>query len=168
MLKSIVVLFLITLIPGLELRASIPAGIFGKEWLATPLPWPTVVVVCVLSNILIGMAVFFLLDPMVKLFRRIGWVERILTATLDRAQGKLRPSVERYGFWGLALFIGIPLPLTGAYTGAMGAYMLGMSKTRFMLANLAGVCLAGVAVTVICLLMQAGVSLPVFQWLIKQ
>jgi multidrug efflux pump subunit AcrA (membrane-fusion protein) len=50
---------------------------------------------------------------------------------------------------GLALFIGIPLPGTGAYTGAAGAFALGMKKRQFAIANIAGVCMAGIAVTII-------------------
>ena len=63
MLKSMVVLFLVTLIPGLELRASIPVGILGGKWLAEPMPWPAVVVTCTVANILLGWGVFSLLDP---------------------------------------------------------------------------------------------------------
>ena len=168
MLKAAVILFLITLIPGLELRASIPAGFFGGEYVAADLPWPLVVLICVISNILIGAGVFFLIHPVIRLFRHIDWLDRLLERTLDRAQRKLRPNVEKYGFLGLALFIGIPLPMTGAYTGAMGAYTLGMSRRKFLAANALGVCIAAVCVTVICLLIRAGVDLPFFQFLIKQ
>jgi len=167
MIYSIVVLFLITLIPGLELRASIPMGIFGGELIKVPLAWPYVVVTCIISNILIGWGVYFLLDPIVRLFRRIQWCDRLLQKYLDRAQNKLRPQVEKYGFLGLAIFIGIPLPLTGAYTGAAGAYALGMKRRQFMLANVAGVLMAGICVTVICLLIRSGVDIPFFHHLIK-
>lgn len=168
MIKAIILLFLITLIPGLELRASIPMGIFGGKWIDSPMPWPMVVLVCTISNILIGWGVYFLLEPIVRLFRRIPCCDRLLQKYLDRAQNKLKPSVEKYGFLGLALFIGIPLPLTGAYTGAAGAYTLGMGKKKFMLANVVGVCIASVCVTVICLLIQSGTKLPIFDFLIKQ
>ena len=168
MFRSIVILFLITLIPGLELRASIPMGILGGKLIESPLAWPYVVLTCVISNILIGWGVFFLLDPMVKLVRKIGWCDRLLSKYLDRAQVKLKPSVEKYGMWGVAVFIGIPLPMTGAYTGAAGAYALGMDRKQFMLSNVVGVLIAAICVTVICLLIQAGVNLPFLQHLIKR
>ena len=168
MLRSIAILFIITLIPGLELRASIPMGIFGGELISVPMAWPYVVLTCVISNILSGWGVFWILDPIVRLFRRIGWCDRLLSRYLDRAQEKLKPNVEKYGFWGLSLFIGIPLPMTGAYTGAAGAYALGMNRRQFMLANVVGVLLAGVCVTAICLMIQAGVNLPILQHLIKR
>ena len=168
MFRSIVILFLITLIPGLELRASIPMGILGGKLIESPLAWPYVVLACVISNILIGWGVFFLLDPMVKLVRKIRWCDRILSKYLDRAQVKLKPSVEKYGMWGVAVFIGIPLPMTGAYTGAAGAYALGMDRKQFMISNVVGVLIAAICVTVICLLIQAGVNLPFLQHLIKR
>ena len=168
MLRAAVLLFLITLIPGLELRASIPAGFFGGQHVAPELPWPIVVLICLVSNILIGMGVFFLLHPIIRACRHFAWCDRLLAATLDRAQRKLRPNVEKYGFLGLAIFIGIPLPMTGAYTGAMGAYALGMSRGQFLAANALGVSIAAVCVTAICLLLRAGVELPIFQFLIRQ
>ena len=167
MLKAIAILFCITLIPGLELRASIPMGILGGRWIDSPMDWPTVVITCVLSNILIGSAFFFLLDPLVKTFRRISWIDRLLERYLDNAQRKLKPNVEKYGFWGLAIFIGIPLPLTGAYTGAAGAYTLGMKRRQFMLANVVGVLIAAVCVTIISLLIRAGIDFAFFDILIK-
>ena len=167
MLKNIVVLFLITLIPGLELRASIPMGIFGGEYIGTPMPWPLVVAICIVSNIIIGWAVFFLLDPVMKILRKSPFLDRLAHRYLDRAQERLAPQVKKYGFWGVSIFIGIPLPLTGAYTGAAGAYALGMNKRDFMLANVAGVLIAAVCVTLVCLLIQAGVESPLLKVFIK-
>ena len=88
-------------------------------------------------------------------------------ALLGARPEELKPSIETYGTWGLAIFIGIPLPLTGAYTGAAGAFALGMGKRQFMIANVVGVLLAGIVVTIISLLIQAGVESPWFDILIK-
>jgi uncharacterized membrane protein len=168
MLRSIIILFLITLVPGLELRASIPVGIFGGERVAAGLPWPLVAAICIVANIIIGWAVFFLLGPALKLMRRLPLCELLVVRYLERARQKLKPQVEKYGFWGLAIFIGIPLPLTGAYTGAAGAFTIGMKTRQFMLANVIGVLIAGSAVTAACLLIQAGIDLPCFHFLIKK
>ena len=168
MLRSIVILFLITLLPGLELRASIPVGIFGGEWVSAGLPWPLVAIICIIANILIGWGVFFLLNPMLNLIRRIPFCERLVVRYLERARKKLKPQIDKYGFWGLAIFIGIPLPLTGAYTGAAGAFTLGMDSKQFILATVVGFIIAGIIVTGACLLIQAGIDLPFFHVLIKQ
>ena len=167
MLNAIAILFLITLIPGLELRASIPMGILGGRWIESPMAWPAVVLTCIISNILIGWAVFWLLDPIVRFFRRVPFIDRLLVKYVDSAQRRLKPSVEKYGFWGLAVFIGIPLPLTGAYSGAAGAYALGMETKRFMIANVVGVLIAAICVTIISLLLRAGIDLAFFDLLIK-
>ena len=167
MLENIAILFLVTLIPGLELRASIPMGIFGGKYIGEPLEWPIVTAICIVSNIIIGWAVFLLLDPAMKIIRKWAFLDRLAQKYLDRAQKKLYPQVKKYGFWGVSLFIGIPLPLTGAYTGAAGAYALGMKKRDFMLANVAGVLIAAVCVTAVCLLIQAGIEHPLLKLLIK-
>lgn len=165
MLKAIIILIGITFIPGLELRASIPVGILGP--IKETLSWPMVFLVCVLANIALGWCFYLALYPLVSLARHIRWIDMLFVLYLERAQRKLKPSIEKYGTWGLAIFIGIPLPLTGAYTGAAGAFALGMGKRQFMIANAVGVLLAGIVVTIISLLIQAGVESPWFDILIK-
>jgi len=55
--------------------------------------------------------------------------------------------IERYGPWGLALFVAVPLPVTGAWTGAAAAYVFGIPFRRSLPAIVAGVLLAGIVVT---------------------
>lgn len=151
MFRALFWMFLITFIPALELRASIPYGIF-----ATSTPWWMAFLVCVLSNILVGMIVFTLMGPVVRLFRKWPWFDQKLWPKIEHRQEKLRPYVEKHGEWGVAVFIGVPLPGTGAITGALGAYLLKLNPKKFFVANIAGVLLAGIAVTAICLLIQKG------------
>ncbi len=148
---ALFLMFAITFIPGLELRASIPYGVFG-----TDVAWELVFLVCAVSNVLVGLLVFGIMGPVFQLLRKWGWFERAVWPRLERRQEKLRPYVEKYGEWGVALFIGVPLPGTGVYTGAFGAYLLRLRPRKFFVANVAGVLLAGVAVTAICLLVQRG------------
>jgi uncharacterized membrane protein len=70
---------------------------------------------------------------------------------VKRAQDKVQKEVAKYGTIGLSVFIGIPLPGTGVYTGAVGAYMLGFGYKRFMIANVLGVLMAGIIVTAVVL-----------------
>ncbi len=156
-LKAILILAACTAIPGLELRASIPVGFFGGQLRAALGGWPGVVGVCFLANVLVGVAVFWLMGPVVGFIRRWGWFERRIWPFFARTQDKLRPYVEKYGELGVAVFIGVPLPGTGAYTGAFGAYLLGLDKKKFFWANLLGVLLAAACVTAICLLIDQGV-----------
>ncbi len=152
---TILILAVYTMIPALELRFSIPMGIF------TPLPmqldWWWVVAICTIANIILGIGVYEILIPVLKFMRRWGWFERRLWPIVERRREKLRPTVEKHGEWGLALFIGIPLPGTGAVTGAAGAALLDFDRKRFYLANVAGVLIAAVCVTAVCLLISQGI-----------
>jgi uncharacterized membrane protein len=170
MLKQVVILVLITFIPALELRASIPWGIFGNErWGITPglMSWPMVVFVCVVANIVLGWGVFWALGPALRLLERIPFVHRRIEPALNHAQRRIRPYVERYGELGVALFIGVPLPGSGVYTGAVGAFLLGLDRRKFAVANVLGVCIAAAAVTALSLAIRAGAELPWLDWVLK-
>ena len=155
-LKALAFLLAWTAIPGLELRASIPVGFFGGSFREVLGGWWNVAAVCLVANVLVGVAVFWLMGPVVTLLRTWGWFDRHVWPFFARTQERLRPYVEKYGELGVALFIGVPLPGTGAYTGAFGAYLLGLDKKKFFWANLLGVLMAGAAVTAICLLIDRG------------
>ncbi len=144
MLKELLIIILLTLTPFLELRASIPYGVFvGK------LHWFTVLITAVIANILLGPIVYFILDRSVKQLLKIAAFERLWKGQIEKAQRKLKPMVDTYGEWGLAIFIGTPLPGTGVYSGAIGAYILGMGFKKFFLATIAGVLIAGIIVAAV-------------------
>jgi uncharacterized membrane protein len=154
LIKSILILIAVTLIPTLELRASIPWGIF---LLADKLTWPVVIVVCIIANIILGWIVFAIMGPVFEMLRRWGWFEKNIWPILEKTQHKIHPYVEKYGELGVAVFIGIPLPMSGVYTGAFGAYLLGVDKKKFAIANVIGVLIAAAVVTTLCLLINYGV-----------
>ena len=172
MLKSIIVLSLITLIPALELRASIPCGIlpihipFTDLTISGQMGWPMVVLVCTVANIVLGWGVFLVMAPCFNLVRKWGWFERHIWPILERTQHKIHPFVEKYGEFGVALFIGIPLPGSGVYTGAFGSYLLGLDRRKFAIANVLGVLIAAVLVTGLSLLILHGAVGPE-SWLAK-
>ena len=145
-MKPILVLILITLIPTLELRASIPYGILRAD-----IHWWLVVLVCVVTNIVLGPLVYLFLDKAMDLLLSFQWLNGIYGKTVTRTQRRIQKSVDRYGEMGVALFIGIPLPGTGSYSGALGAYLLGLGYRRFIIANVIGVLMAGSIVTAVVL-----------------
>ncbi len=155
MIKAIAILTAITLIPALELRASIPIGIFNPDMQAT-VSWPTVAAICIVANIILGWVVFWVMGPVFTFIRRWGWFDRKIWPILERTQHKIHPYVEKYGEIGVAVFIGIPLPGSGVYTGAFGSYLLGLDKRKFAIANVIGVLIAAVAVTALCLAIMHG------------
>lgn len=163
MIHSIFWLALITLIPALELRASIPVGIFSMK---ETLSWPFVTLICIIVNILLGWAVFWILGPAFTIIRKWHWFDRTIWPFLERTQHRIHPYIEKYGELGVAVFIGIPLPGSGVYTGAFGAYLLGVEKKKFVIANVLGVLIAAVAVTTLCLLILHG-AVGEESWLAK-
>ena len=160
MITDILLIILLTMIPLLELRISIPAGILGLAVTIkftsitvslSPVPWPIVFIVAVIANWILGLLLYYFMDLILLILRKIRGMDRIIEKILYRSQRRIHGYVQKYGIIGLALFIGIPLPGSGVYTGALGAYMLGMERKAFAKASLIGVIIAGTAVTIITL-----------------
>lgn len=137
-----IVVFIISLFPILELRG----GLLAARLLQ--IPALTAIPICILGNILpIPFILLFIKQifkwmKKIKIFRpMIEWLER-------KAMGK-SDKVEKYKFWGLALFVGIPLPGTGAWTGALIASLLGIDIKKSSLAILLGILMATVIMYVV-------------------
>ncbi len=156
-----VIIALLTLIPLLELRFSIPYGI-----LVFKMHWLPVVATAVIANILLAPIVFFLLDKFLHLVLRIGWINAFWERVIVKTQRKIHPKVERYGVLGLGLFIGVPLPGSGVYSGAAGGYLLGFTKLEFYIAAVVGVLLAAAAVTGVVFVGEETLG-PLYHWLVK-
>ncbi|MGC9364203.1 MAG: COG2426 family protein [Fidelibacterota bacterium] len=136
----------ITFIPTLELRASIPYGIFGTEF-----HWLSVFTICVIANIIIGIIIYVFLEWIIRLMCFFRPVEVLWNRYIERTQDRISRGVEKYGEWAVAVFIGIPLPGSGVYTGAVASFLIGLNFKKFMIANIIGVIIAGILVTAICL-----------------
>ena len=137
------VLALISATPAIELRGGVPVG----NWLGlSPL---LTFAICIVGN----MAPIL---PML-LALRSDYVKKIMAPLLKRAEKKLAalPTGQSRTL-ALALFVGVPAPGTGAWTGAIIAYLLDMPLTTAMSAILAGVVLAGVIMTILTLAGKAG------------
>ncbi|MGA8849182.1 MAG: small multi-drug export protein [Dehalococcoidia bacterium] len=133
---------LTTILPISELRGGIPLGISLGLY-----PWFTFFI-AVIANALIFFPIFFALRLFYdKLLSRIP----LFNKYLDNLRKRGKPKVDKYGFWGLALFVAVPLPLTGAYTGTILAWLLGMNWRKAFLAVGLGVIIAGVVVLLITL-----------------
>ncbi len=145
-MNDILTLIILTLMPLLELRASIPYGLFK-----TDLPVSAVFAIAVLANIVLGPILFFFFNYLVQFFLKVSFIDRVYQKLVVRTQHKVQKYVEKYGVLGLAIFIGIPLPGSGVYTGALGAYLLGFQFKDFLKATILGVLIAGVIVLLVSL-----------------
>jgi len=143
-MNEIILLILLTLVPFLELRASIPYGIFK-----TDLHWGLVFLICVAANIVLAPLVWIFIHKFMQIFLKIKFVNKIYKKIVSRTQKRVKPYVEKYGKIGLALFIGVPLPGSGVYSGGLGAYLLGFDFKDYLKASVIGVLIAGVAVLLI-------------------
>ena len=153
MAKEIALTLLITILPISELRGGIPLGILKYE--LDPL---FIFCIAVIANALIFFPIFFALRLFYdKVLSRIPLFDRYL----DNLRKRGEPEVEKYGFWGLFLFVAVPLPITGAYTGTILAWLLGMDWRKAFPAVGLGVIVAGVVVLLITLLIELGIlSVP--------
>ena len=136
----------LTFFPFLELRASIPYGI-----LILKMHWLPVFVIVVITNAILGVIIYFFLDKIMYIFLRIKFIDKIYQKYMERTQKKIHKYVEKYGEAAVAIFIGIPLPGSGSYSGALAAYLIGLGYKKFIIANIIGVLIAGVIVTIITL-----------------
>ena len=141
MIKSAILTFLISMVPVIELRGAIPFGV------AAGLSVPTAFVLSVIGNLLP--------IPILVVFTRkvFEWL-RTKSIKLDNLVRKLEAKADKnkevvlkYEFWGLMILVAIPLPGTGAWTGALVAAMMDMRLKRAMPAIIVGVIVAGIIVT---------------------
>jgi len=143
-LKHLLMMVLLTFLPTLELRASIPYGVFvGK------LEWWMVGPLCILCNLALAPLVWLFVHHVMGIFLKVGFIKKIYDWLVTRTQRRVEPYVEKYGTIGLALFIGVPLPGSGVYSGCLGAYLLGYKFKDYMIASALGCLIAGAAVTAV-------------------
>jgi uncharacterized membrane protein len=134
---------LLSLLPIAELRGSIPYS------LASGMPVGAAFGLCVAVNMMVGPIAWLFLSTLHRLLSRWRPYAALFERLVERARRKVHAAVERWGYWGLAVFVAIPLPFTGAWTGALGAWVLGMDVRKSLLAVAAGVLVAGVVVTAV-------------------
>lgn len=117
----------LTLVPWVELRGAVPLAVQQGERLYLPL--------IVVTNVLIFWPAYYILGWIYDLIPEGAWLHR----KLERIRDKAHPLVEKYGVLGLAIFVAIPLPGTGAYSGSCAAWLLDMPKRKGFMAVAIGV-----------------------------
>ncbi len=130
----------ISMIPIIELRGSIPVGfVMGLPWYAS--------LICSIIGNMLPVPVILLF--VVKVFEFMK-KHNILTKFVNKMEQKAMNRSEKVSkgeFWGLMLFVAIPLPGTGAWTGALIAALLKMNRRDSFLSILLGVTIAGTIIT---------------------
>jgi len=133
----------LALLPISELRGAIPFALGNKE------PILFTYIYCVLLNASVGPLVFIFLNTLHKFLIRFKWYAQVFNSFVAKNRHKIERKIRKYGYLGLALFVAIPLPVTGAYTGTLGAWLMGLEPHKTFLSVLIGVSISGIIVTAI-------------------
>lgn len=132
-----ITIFIISMMPILELRG----GLIAAKLLN--LPAIESFIVCFIGNILPIPIIVWLIEPIFKFLKRWSFFDKIISWCEKKAHSK-KEQIENLKYLGLFLFVGIPLPGTGAWMGCLIAALLGMEKKKTAIAAMAGVVLAGI------------------------
>lgn len=142
-MKDILLTFLVAMVPVVELRGAIPFGVVRglNIW--------TAIIASVLGNLVpVPFIILFIRKIFAWMRAHMPKLDGLVTRMEQKAE-KNRAAVEKYAFWGLAILVAIPLPGTGAWTGALVAAMMEMRLKRAFPAIVIGVVIAGVIVSVV-------------------
>lgn len=134
---------LLSLAPISELRGAIPFAVTNG---INPI---TAYFFAVFFNALVGPIVFIFLNSFHRLFSKWEWYNKIFNSFVEKTRLKIEDKIKRYGYFGVALFVAIPLPITGAWTGTLGAWIFGLKKRKTILAVILGVIISGLIVSLI-------------------
>ena len=150
MFPKFLTVFFISMVPLIELRGAIPIAL-GMDLPAIPS-----IIVCALGNMLPVPIIYFFARKFLVWGANKAYIGKICRFFLEKGRTAGQKLVKKTGRGGLAialmLFVGIPLPGTGAWTGVLGASFLDMGFKSTVAAVLTGVVLAGIVMTVVSLL----------------
>ena len=133
-----------SMLPIAELRGGIPYAIAND---ISPL---AAYFICVGANLMAFPIVYFFLSFLHPIFLKVSIYESLFEKFVVRTRKKVENNIEKWGFWGLMVFVMIPLPVTGAYTGSFAAWLFNFRKREAFLSVSLGVVIAGVIVIAIC------------------
>lgn len=136
------VVFIISMIPILELRGGLLAASLLK------IPETVSIPLCIVGNIIPIPFILLFIRQIFKLLKKTKMFRGLIIKLENRAMGK-SDRIQKYEFLGLVLFVGIPLPGTGAWTGALIASLLDVDIKKSSLAILIGIFMASVIMYVV-------------------
>ncbi len=137
LLGKYLVIFVISLFPILELRG----GLIAASLLDLPM-WQSFLI-CFIGNILPIPFILWLINPVFRWMRKVKGLGKIVIWCEEKANSK-KDKIENLKYLGLFLFVGIPVPGTGAWMGCLIAALLNMDKKKSLIAAILGVVMAGI------------------------
>lgn len=145
MLKKYILVFLISMVPLIELRGAVPVGL-STLW-GEPMQLLPLYAICIIGNMLPIPIIFFFARKVLEWGADKKYIGKFFTFCLEKGEKggkKLQAKAGKGLYWALFLFVGIPLPGTGAWTGTLAASLLDMDFKKSIIAVMAGVVLAGI------------------------
>ena len=136
-----ITVLLLAMLPLFELRGSVPIGIIFFE-----LPAMKTAIYSIIGNLIPVIPLLLIFEPVYNQLKRFKWMDRFFEWLFQRTRrkGKL---IERMKVVGLILFVGIPLPVTGAWTGSLAAFLFRIPLWQSLPAILGGIIIACVLVS---------------------
>ncbi len=136
------VVFIISMVPILELRGGLlAASAFNIDIVKA-------IWICVVGNIIPVPFILLLITPIFQWLKQTKLFRPMVEKLEKKAMGKSE-QIEKYEFWGLVLFVGIPLPGTGAWTGSLIASLLGIKFRKAFPAVILGIVMATVIMSIV-------------------
>ena len=129
------IVFIISMIPILELRGGLIVAKLLDIHLLKAIP------LCIIGNIIPIPFILLFIRQIFKWLKKVPGISKLVIKIEERAMGK-SDKIKQYEFWGLVLFVGIPLPGTGAWTGSLIAALLEVDIKKAVLAELLGIAIA--------------------------
>ena len=137
-----IVIFIISMVPILELRGGLLVSKLLDVSITTAIP------ICIIGNIIPIPFILLFIKQIFKWMKKIkifrGLIEKLENRAMSRSD-----NIKKYEFWGLVLFVGIPLPGTGAWTGSLIAALLDIDLKKAILAELLGIARATVIMSIV-------------------
>ncbi len=140
------IILIISMLPIIELRGSIPVAI-----LLFKMSWQEAFILSVIGNMLPIPFILLFVDFVFGLIGKFKHGKKVVDFFTNKALRKTK-DIEKYELAGLSIFVGIPLPGTGGWTGALAAKLLNFSFWKAMISITIGVLIAGVIVTILSLM----------------
>ena len=154
-LSKEIITILMAMLPVAELRLALPISITILN-----LPWYQGFYLSVIGNLIPVPFLLLFFEAVARLIQKVEIGKRFIGWLLSRT-AKRTGIIEKYKFAGLIIFVAIPLPLTGAWTGSLAAYILGLRFWSAFLAIALGIIAAGIIVTVLTLLGWVGAGIAI-------
>ncbi len=152
MILDLIIAMLWSISPFGEAKVGIPYALFNDVNIYLAF------IFCLFANILIFPIMLFFLDSVNRLFLKWRFYKKSAVWVAKRAKTGAKKGVEKYGFWGLIVFVMMPLPGTGVYAGTIASYLFNFDRKKAFLANTIGITLSSLIVWTVTVLSIKGMA----------